>query len=162
VYRARDTRLDRPVALKVLPADKASDVERTTRFIQEAKTASALNHPNIVTIYDVGRDRGVEYLAMELVAGKSLDQAIPRNGLRLGETLRYAVQIADALARAYAAGIVHRDLKPANVMVTADGRPDLGVQCRRLERRAGDASGQRDERHVDYNGSSLMLVENYH
>src|ERR1700730_3462535 len=121
VYRARDTRLDRTVALKVLPVDRMQDPERKRRFIQEAKAASALNHPNIVTIYDIGNDNGVDYLAMEMVPGKSFDQLIPRNGLRLGEILRYGTQIADALAKAHAAGIIHRDLKPANVMVTPEG-----------------------------------------
>jgi Tol biopolymer transport system component/tRNA A-37 threonylcarbamoyl transferase component Bud32 len=121
VYKTRDTRLDRIVALKVLPADRMQDPERKRRFIQEAKAASALNHPNIVTIYDIGNDNGVDYLAMEMVPGKSFDQLIPRNGLRLGEILRYGSQIADALAKAHVAGIIHRDLKPANVMVTPDG-----------------------------------------
>ena len=121
VYKARDTRLDRVIALKVLPADRMQDPERKRRFIQEAKSASGLNHPNIVTIYDIGNDNGLDYLAMELVPGKSFDELIPRNGLRLGEILRYGAQIADALAKAHAAGIVHRDLTPANVMVTPDG-----------------------------------------
>src|SRR5436309_460072 len=121
VFKARDTRLDRVVALKVLSRAKAADAERKRRFVQEAKTASALNHPNIVTIYDVGADNGVDYLAMELVAGKPLDRLIPRNGLALHEILRYGTQVADALAQAHAAGIIHRDLKPANVMVTPEG-----------------------------------------
>jgi Tol biopolymer transport system component len=121
VYKARDPRLDRFVAIKILPADKLSDSERKRRFIQEARSASALNHPNIVTIYDVGTENGVEFLAMELVAGKTLEDLTPRDGFRLPEMLRYAVQVADALAKAHAAGIVHRDLKPGNVMVTGDG-----------------------------------------
>src|SRR5471030_1310904 len=104
VYKARDARLDRFVAIKVLPADKITDPERTRRFIQEARAASALNHPNIVTVYDVGSENGVEFLAMELVAGKTLDDLTPRDGFRIGEMLRYAVQIADALAKAHAAG----------------------------------------------------------
>jgi len=121
VYKARDSRLDRFVAIKVLPADKLTDPERKRRFIQEAKAASALNHPNIVTIYDVGSGNGVEFLAMELVDGKTLEDLTPRDGFRIPEMLRYAVQAADALAKAHAAGIVHRDLKPGNVMVTGDG-----------------------------------------
>ena len=121
VYRARDTRLDRLVAIKVLLPGRVGFEEPRTRFIQEAKAASALNHPNIVTIYDVGADQGVDYIAMELVPGKTLDQLIGRNGMRLTELLRYAVQAADALAKAHAAGIVHRDLKPGNIMVTDDG-----------------------------------------
>ena len=121
VWKARDTRLDRLVALKVLPADKIANVERKRRFIQEAKAASALNHPNIVTIYDIDQADGIDFIAMEFVAGKALDQLIPRRGLRLAGTLKYSIQIADALAKAHAAGIVHRDLKPANVMVTGEG-----------------------------------------
>jgi len=121
VYKARDTRLDRLVALKILTPDKVGDPERKRRFIQEAKAASALNHPNIVVIYDIGNDGGVDYMAMELVPGKPLDQLIPRNGMRLNDLLRAATQVADALAKAHAAQIVHRDLKPANVMVTPDG-----------------------------------------
>ncbi len=121
VYKARDTRLDRFVAIKVLPADKLADPERKRRFVQEAKAASALNHPNIVTIYDIGSENGVDFIAMEFVAGKTLDETIPLGGLRIAEALKYAVQAADALAKAHAAGIVHRDLKPGNVMVTADG-----------------------------------------
>jgi Tol biopolymer transport system component len=121
VYKARDSRLDRFVAIKVLPADKLTDPERKRRFIQEARAASALNHPSIVTIYDVGSENGVEFLAMELVAGRTLEDLTPRDGFRIPEMLRYAVQAADALAKAHAAGIVHRDLKPGNVMVTGDG-----------------------------------------
>ncbi len=121
VYKARDARLDRFVAIKVLPADKLTDPERKRRFIQEARSASALNHPNIVTIYDVGSENGVEFLAMELVDGKTLDDLTPREGFRIPLMLRYAVQAADALAKAHAAGIVHRDLKPGNIMITGDG-----------------------------------------
>jgi serine/threonine protein kinase len=122
VYKARDTRLDRVVAVKVLPSGKVADPDRKRRFIQEAKAASALNHPHIVAIYDIAVDAGVDFIVMEYVPGKALDQLIPRKGLRTPETLKYAIQIADALAKAHAAGIVHRDLKPANIMVTADGQ----------------------------------------
>jgi serine/threonine protein kinase/Tol biopolymer transport system component len=122
VYKARDTRLDRFAALKVLPQDKVADPERKRRFVQEAKAASALNHPNIITIYDIDRAEGVDFIAMEYVEGRSLDRLIPRNGLRLAEVLKYGIQIADALARAHAAGIIHRDIKPGNIMVTPDGR----------------------------------------
>jgi Tol biopolymer transport system component len=121
VWKARDTRLDRLVAIKVLPSDKLADPERKRRFVQEAKAASALNHPNIVTIYDIGCESEVDYLAMELVDGKTFEQITPRDGLGIAEVLRYAVQAADALAKAHAAGIVHRDLKPGNLMVTGDG-----------------------------------------
>jgi eukaryotic-like serine/threonine-protein kinase len=121
VYRARDTRLGREVAIKVLPADRLADQARRVRFEQEARAVAALNHPNIVTIYEIESAEGVDFIVMELVAGKTLDALIPRAGMRLGEALRVAIPLADALAAAHAAGIVHRDLKPANVMVTPEG-----------------------------------------
>lgn len=121
VYKARDTHLDRFVAIKVLPAEKVGDAERKRRFVQEAKAASSLNHPNIVTIYDIGQAEHVDFISMECVSGKTLDRLIPRHGMRLDEALKYAVQIADALARAHTAGIVHRDLKPGNIMVNEHG-----------------------------------------
>ena len=122
VYGARDTRLDRLVAIKVLAADSIANPERRKRFAQEAKAASALNHPNIITIYDIGIADGVDFIAMEYVVGNTLDHLIARRqGLALDQVLRYAIQIADALDRAHVAGIVHRDLKPANIMVTPEG-----------------------------------------
>jgi serine/threonine protein kinase len=122
VYKARDTRLDRIVAIKILPADKVADRDRRRRFAQEAKTASALNHPGIVTIHDITQHEGIDFIAMEFVPGRTLDRVIPRHGLGLKETLDYGVQIAEALAVAHAAGIVHRDLKPSNVIVAEHGR----------------------------------------
>src|SRR5512139_3346364 len=116
VYKARDERLDRFVALKVLPAEMMSDPDRRRRFEQEAKSASALNHPNIVTIYDIGQADDVHYIAMEHVAGRTLDSLVGPKGMPLNEALAIAVQIADGLGRAHAAGIIHRDLKPQNVM----------------------------------------------
>src|SRR5215472_6129317 len=121
VYKAFDSHLGRLVAVKVLPHEKVADAERKLRFIQEAKAASALNHPNIVTIYDIDSARGIDFIAMELVSGKTLDRLIPRHGFRLNEALNYSVQIAAALASAHKAGIVHRDLKPGNVMVNEQG-----------------------------------------
>jgi Tol biopolymer transport system component/predicted Ser/Thr protein kinase len=121
VYKARDTHLDRFVALKVLPPEKVADPERKRRFVQEAKAASALNHPNIIHIYDISSQGGVDFIAMEYVAGKTLERLTPRKGMGVSEALKYAVQIADALSKAHSAGIVHRDLKPGNVMVTNDG-----------------------------------------
>src|SRR5207245_350583 len=103
-------------------AAKLTDPERKKRFAQEAKTASSLNNPNIITIYDIGTEGELDFIAMEYVAGQTLDQLIGGRGLRLPEVLNYAVQIADALSAAHAAGIVHRDLKPANVIVTGKGR----------------------------------------
>ena len=121
VYLAEDTRLGRRVALKVLPRELAGDPARKARLIHEARAASALNHPNIVTLYDIGSEGGIDFLVMEYVAGKPLAELIPRQGMPVKEALRCAVQIADALANAHAAGIVHRDLKPGNVMVAAEG-----------------------------------------
>jgi serine/threonine protein kinase len=122
VYKARDNHLDRFVALKVLPPDKVADGERKRRFVQEARSASALNHPNIITIHDISEADGTVFIVMEYVGGKALADLIPRHGMPLGEALKHAVPIADALAAAHAAGIVHRDFKPANVMVGSDGR----------------------------------------
>jgi serine/threonine protein kinase/Tol biopolymer transport system component len=121
VYRARDTRLGREVALKILPPNLLADHDRRDRFIREAQAASRLNHPNIVTIYDIGESGGVSFIAMEYVAGKTLEASVPRDGMPLPDLLRCAIQVADALERAHAVGIVHRDLKPANVMLTAEG-----------------------------------------
>jgi serine/threonine protein kinase/Tol biopolymer transport system component len=121
VYRARDLRLGREVAVKVLPADRLTDESRRQRFAQEARAASALNHPHIITIYEIESAENRDFLVMELVGGKSLDALIPRQGMRLSEVLRIAIPVADALAAAHAKGIIHRDLKPANVMVGTDG-----------------------------------------
>ena len=121
VWKARDTHLDRFVALKLIPSEKAGDTERLRRFVQEAKAASALNHPSIVHMYDIAEFNGIPYIAMEYVSGKTLGEHIGRNGLRLNDALKYGAQIADALARAHAAGIAHRDLKPSNVVITDAG-----------------------------------------
>ena len=121
VYRARDARLSREVAIKVLPAPVASDPERLKRFEKEARSASALNHPSIVTIYDVGKTDGVSWIAMELVEGKTLRELLVSGALPVKRLLQLATPVAEGLARAHEAGIVHRDLKPENVMVTRDG-----------------------------------------
>jgi eukaryotic-like serine/threonine-protein kinase len=121
VYRARDTRLGREVAIKVLPADRMHDDARRRRFVQEAQSASALNHPNIVTIYEIESADNIDFIVMEYVRGTSLDTLIPRQGFRLNDLLRIAIPVADALTAAHARGIVHRDLKPANVMVGDSG-----------------------------------------
>ena len=122
VYKAYDTHLDRTVAIKVLPHEKVSDPERKQRFVQEAKAASALNHPNIVTVHDIRSDGGVDFIVMEYAGERTLDQIIPAKGLGITQSLRFGAQIADALARAHEAGIVHRDVKPSNVIVTDDHR----------------------------------------
>src|SRR5713226_9242679 len=116
VYLALDTRLDREVAIKILPPHKVADADRKRRFLLEAKAASALNHPHIVAIYDIGEAEGVDYIVMELVSGQTLEHMMPHGGTAPADALRYAVDIASALAAAHAAGIVHRDLKPGNVM----------------------------------------------
>ncbi|HUL74906.1 MAG TPA: protein kinase, partial [Vicinamibacterales bacterium] len=121
VYRARDTRLGREVAIKVLPADVAADPERLARFEREAKAVSALNHPNIVTLYEVGTSEAGPYLVLECVDGQSLRSLIDGGPLPIKKLLDLGSQIAAGLAKAHAAGIVHRDLKPDNVMVTSDG-----------------------------------------
>jgi Tol biopolymer transport system component/predicted Ser/Thr protein kinase len=122
VWRARDTRLQREVAIKVLPSELASDAGRLKRFEKEARSASALNHPNIVTIYDIGQSESVSYIAMELVEGKTLRELLFAGPLPTKRVLSIAAQVAEGLGRAHEAGIVHRDLKPENVMVTKDGR----------------------------------------
>src|SRR5262245_17624999 len=121
VYRARDSRLEREVALKVLPAEVASDADRLKRFEREARSASALSHPNIVTIYDIGTTDGTSWIAMERVEGSTLRQILAPRALTVRKLLAIASQIADGLSKAHEAGIVHRDLKPENVMVTKDG-----------------------------------------
>ena len=125
VYKARDTRLHRIIALKILPAEKVADADRRRRFLGEAQAASRLNHSSIVTIYDISEENGTCFIAMEYVAGKTLEEANPGGGLPLEQAMKYAAEIADALASAHAAGIIHRDLKPANIMVTEDGRIKL-------------------------------------
>ena len=122
VYRARDIRLGRDVALKVLPADVAADAERLARFEHEARTVAGLNHPNIVTLYSVEDEDGTRFLTMELVEGESLDRHVTPGGLPIARVVELGIALADALAAAHEKGVVHRDLKPANVMLTRDGR----------------------------------------
>jgi serine/threonine protein kinase len=121
VYRARDERLGREVAIKVLPAELAESAERLKRFEKEARSASALNHPNIVTVYDIGSTEGTSWIAMERIDGETLRRLIAAGPLPLRKLLAVATQIAEGLAKAHETGIVHRDLKPENVMVTKDG-----------------------------------------
>jgi len=121
VYKARDRRLGRHVAIKILPVKNAVDRDRLMRFEREARLASSLNHPNIVTIYDIGEENSIPYIAMELVEGRTLREALNAGPVSLRQIVGIALQVADALAKAHESGIVHRDLKPENLMVTPDG-----------------------------------------
>jgi eukaryotic-like serine/threonine-protein kinase len=121
VYRARDNRLGRDVAIKVLPETLSSDRERLSRFEREARSASALNHPNVVTIYDVGQEGPTFYIAMELIEGQTVRELVAPGPLPSRKVLSLGSQIAEGLARAHSGGIVHRDLKPENLMVSKDG-----------------------------------------
>src|SRR5882672_8469200 len=121
VYLAKDTKLDRNIALKILPAELAVNRERMLRFVQEAKAAAALNHPNVAHIYEIGEQDGLNFIAMEYVDGKTLREKIHYERTELRKLLKYLQQVAGGLAKAHAAGIVHRDLKPDNIMITRDG-----------------------------------------
>jgi len=143
VYRAHDDRLERDVALKLLPADAIADNSARLRLLNEARSASALNHPHICTVYEVGEASGQVYIAMEHVEGSSLSALIPADGFPIETILRYGVQIADALAHAHERGIVHRDLKSSNLMVRPEGRVkilDFGLAARLQEQQAADAT----------------------
>src|SRR5437667_2397537 len=122
VFRARDTRLNRDVAVKVLPKDFVADANRLRRFEQEAKTLAALNHPNVLTIHDAGVHEDAPYLVSELLEGKTLRQEMNAGALPVRKATEYALQAAHGLAAAHGKGIIHRDLKPENMFVTKDGR----------------------------------------
>src|SRR3989441_2572326 len=121
VYLAEDTRLHRKVALKILPADLASNQDRMRRFNQEATAAAALNHPHIAHIYEIGESDGVNFIAMEHIDGETLREKIHRDKAPLAKLLKYLTQVAEGLSKAHSAGIVHRDLKPDNIMITREG-----------------------------------------
>ncbi|MCA9752340.1 MAG: protein kinase, partial [Gemmatimonadetes bacterium] len=145
VYRARDTKLDRDVALKILPAAMASDPARLRRFEREAKTVAGLNHPHIVTLYSIEAADGVRFLTMELIQGRSVADLLPPDGFPLPRVLDLGIAVADALAAAHARSVAHRDIKPANVMVTADGRVkvlDFGL-AKPIESAPGDDTATR-------------------
>src|SRR6266576_4410920 len=147
VYLAQDNKLDRKVALKILPSDVASNRDRMDRFVREAKSAAALSHPNIAQIFEIGEHDGTHYIAMEFVEGVTLRDKIHRERAELRKLLRHLQHVAEGLAKAHAAGIVHRDLKPDNIMITRDGHAkilDFGL-AKLVERQpapipAGDAS----------------------
>src|SRR5712691_7147610 len=121
VYKARDTRLERTVAVKVLPSHLSSSAEVRQRFEREARTISQLSHPHICAVYDVGNQDGIEYLVMEYLEGETLADRLAKRPLPLEQTLRFGIEMADALDKAHRQGIVHRDMKPGNVMLTKSG-----------------------------------------
>ena len=121
VYRARDTRLDRTVAIKILPSHLSSNPEALQRFDREARAVSSLNHPNVCQLYDVGLQDGTSYLVMEYLEGETLATRLMKGPLPLEQVLQYAIEIADALDKAHRKGITYRDLKPGNVMLTKSG-----------------------------------------
>src|SRR6266699_7174257 len=125
VYLAQDTKLDRKVALKILPADLAANQDRMRRFVQEAKAAAALNHPNIAHIYEIGESEGTNFIAMEFVDGETLREKAHPGKSELKVLLKFLHQVAQGLAKAHASGIVHRDLKPDNIMITRDGHAKI-------------------------------------
>src|SRR5829696_2848789 len=122
VYRARDPQLQREVAIKVLPAAFSADAERRRRFELEARAAGALNHPNILAVYDVGLENGSSYIVTEILEGETLQQRISGRPLPVRKAVDYALQVANGLAAAHDRGVVHRDIKPSNLWVTSDGR----------------------------------------
>src|SRR6516225_7551135 len=122
VYRAHDARLDRTVAIKVLPVSYSTDRDRLQRFAQEARSAAALNHPNILSIFDIGDSPGAPYVVSELLEGETLREVLKRGRVSTRKGIAYALQVARGLAAAHDKGIVHRDLKPENVFITNDGR----------------------------------------
>src|SRR5712691_4411224 len=121
VYRARDTRLERSVAIKVLPANLSSDPSRRQRLEREAKAISKLSHPHICTLHDIGHQDGVDFLVMELIEGETLEHRLTKGPLSTEQTIRYGAQIAEGLTTAHKLGITHRDLKRSNVMLTKSG-----------------------------------------
>ena len=121
VYKARDTRLERTVAIKVLPAHLSENAEMRQRFEREARTVSSMNHPHICTLYDIGREGNIDFLVMEYIEGETLAERLKRGPLTPEEVLRYAAELADALDKAHRQGVVHRDLKPGNIMLTKTG-----------------------------------------
>jgi Tol biopolymer transport system component len=140
VYRARDTRLGRDVAIKVLPQHLTENPEVRARFEREARTVSSLNHPNICTLFDVGREGSTDYLVMELIEGETLAARLAKGALPISDTVRIGTQVADALDRAHRAGIVHRDLKPGNIMLTRSGAKLMDFGLARATGLAGSSS----------------------
>ena len=159
VYKARDTRLDRTVAIKVLLAQGADDPDLRQRFEREAKTISSLNHPHICTLYDIGQQDRIDYLVMEYLEGETLAQRLTKGALPLDQALRYAVEIADALDKAHRKGITHRDLKPGNIMLTKAGTKllDFGLAKLRDPKTAGLNLSQRPTESASLTGEGKIL-----
>src|SRR5215471_13694580 len=166
VYKAYDKKLDRVIALKLLPPEYVSQADRRRRFFQEARAASALNHPHILTIYEVGEDEGKPYIAMEYVEGETLRQRIKKRALSLKDAVDIAIQITDGLARAHEVGIIHRDLKPENLMIRTDGYAkilDFGLAklAAQRERALTADSEQKTLIRVDTESGTLLGTVNY-
>ena len=140
VYRARDTRLDRIVAIKVLPTHLADRAELRERFEREARTIASLNHPHICTLYDIGHQDGTDFLVMEYLEGETLAQRLVKGPLPLEQVLQYAIEIADALDKAHRKGVTHRDLKPGNIMLTKSGTKLLDFGLAKLKQEAAPAN----------------------
>ena len=139
VYKARDTRLDRIVAIKVLPTHLADRSELRERFEREAKTIASLNHPHICVLYDIGHQEGTDYLVMEYLEGETLAQRLQKGSLPLEQVLQYAIEIADALDKAHRKGVTHRDLKPGNIMLTKSGTKLLDFGLAKLKQEVAPA-----------------------
>src|SRR6202163_1163025 len=139
VYRARDSRLDRTVAIKVLSAHLADRSDLRERFDREAKTIASLNHPHICTLFDTGHQDDVDFLVMEYIEGETLAQRLVKGALPIQQVMQYAIEIADALDKAHRKGITHRDLKPANIMLTKSGTKLLDFGLAKLKQEAAPA-----------------------
>src|SRR5712672_2473946 len=140
VYKARDTRLDRIVAIKVLPTHLADRSDLRERFEREARTIASLNHPHICTLFDIGQQDGIDYLVMEYLEGQTLAQRLQKGRLPLEQVLQYAIEIADALDKAHRKGITHRDLKPGNIMLTKSGTKLLDFGLAKLKQEVAPAT----------------------
>jgi serine/threonine protein kinase len=140
VYKARDTRLDRTVAIKVLPTHLANRPELRERFEREAKTIASLNHPHICTLYDTGHQDDIDFLVMEYIEGETLAQRLQKGSLPIQQVLQYAIEISDALDKAHRTGITHRDLKPGNIMLTKSGSKLLDFGLAKLRQEAAPAT----------------------
>jgi serine/threonine protein kinase len=159
VCGARDTRLECDVAIKVLPPNVSSDPALRQRLEREAKALSKLSHPHVCSLYDVGHQEGIDFLVMELLEGETLEQRLMRGALTSEQTLRYAAQIADALARVHQSGLTHRDLKPANVMLTKSGAKltDFGLAKQAGVARVAAAAGDMTLEQSKLTGEGILV-----